>query len=159
MAEFVQDVQNSLSDLCVCFKQGNQVNILHNIQKGSWCLTIPKRKMDSDQNICWTSSNNSKSMTRTDSFLMRRTDQKVNRKNEKWFCTDPTKVLMVIHNKFRSVIWATGAVSYHLIFHRVYAITYIEVLAKWSSPRLTKWLICDNAPFHIIHVIQKWLVK
>lgn len=76
--------------------------------------------MGSDQNICGTSSNNSKSMTHTDSFLMRRTsDQKVNRKNEKWLCTDSTKVLMVIHTKFRSVIWATGAMSYHLTFHRV----------------------------------------
>ena len=70
-------------------------------------------------------------------------DQKVNRRNDRWLCADPSKVPRVMHTKFPVTVMALGVVSneghvmpphFFLQGLRVNSAAYIDVLGTVVKP-------------------------
>jgi DDE superfamily endonuclease len=102
-------------------------------------------------------------------------DQKVNRKNDRWLCSDPSEVPIVMHTKFPSSVMVFGVVTNegHVMppyFFpqglRVNADAYIETLDTIVKP----WIDTvaqgrpyvfqqDSAPAHTASKTQEWLAE
>ena len=100
-------------------------------------------------------------------------DQKVNRRNDRWLCSDPQEVPTAMHTKFPSNVMVLGVISNerHVMpphffeqGHRVNAAAYIDILASVVLP----WIESvaqgrpyvfqqDSAPAHTAHTTQEWL--
>ena len=102
-------------------------------------------------------------------------DQKVNRKNDRWLCSDPTEVPTVMHTKFPSSVMVLGVVSSeghvmppHFFQEglRVNAAGYIRVLKTVVKPWIDRVaqgrpyvFQQDSAPAHKAEVTQEWLAQ
>ena len=100
-------------------------------------------------------------------------DQKVNRRNDRWLCSDPSEVPRVMHTKFPATVMVLGVVSNeghvmppHFFPQglRVNSTAYIEVLKTVVKP----WIdtVCngrpyvfqqDSAPSHKAQTTQEWM--
>ena len=63
-------------------------------------------------------------------------DQKINRRNDRWLCGDPSDVPHVMHTKFPATVMVLGVVSNegHVIPLHFFAATYTEVLEAVVKP-------------------------
>ena len=102
-------------------------------------------------------------------------DQKVNRTNDRWLCSDPTEVPTVMHTKFPSSVMVLGVVSNeghvmppHLFQEgiRVNAAGYIRVLETVVKPWIDQVaqgrpyvFQQDSAPAHKAEVTQEWMAQ
>ena len=102
-------------------------------------------------------------------------DQKINRRNDRWLCSNPTEVPRVMHTKFPATVMVLGVVSNegHIMpphfFQqglRVNAVAYIEVLETVVKP----WIDSvrgdrpyifqqDSAPSHKAMTTQDWMAE
>ena len=100
-------------------------------------------------------------------------DQKVNRRNDRWLCADPSEVPRVMHTKFPATVMVLGVVSNeghvmppHFFTQgmKINAAAYIEVLSTVVKP----WIDTvrngrpyifqqDSAPAHKAQRTQEWL--
>lgn len=102
-------------------------------------------------------------------------DQKVNRRNDRWLCSNPTEVPTVMHTKFPSSVMVLGVVSNeghvmppHFFPQglRVNAAAYIETLDTVVKPwiegvaRGRPYVFQqDSAPSHTAGTTQEWLAE
>jgi transposase len=100
-------------------------------------------------------------------------DQKTNRQNDRWLCSDPKDVPIVMHTKFPASVMVLGVISskgdvmpphFFETGQRVNAKQYIEVLDTVVKPWMeTVAGECpyvfqqDGAPAHTAKLTQEWL--
>lgn len=100
-------------------------------------------------------------------------DQKVNRRNDRWLCNDPSEVPTVMHTKFPATVMVLGVVSNeghvmppHFFRQglRVTSAAYIEVLDTVVKPWIDRVrngrpyiFQQDSAPAHKAQNTQEWL--
>lgn len=100
-------------------------------------------------------------------------DQKVNRRNDRWLCADPSGVPRVMHTKFPATVMVLGVVSSeghvmppHFFPQglRVNAAAYIEVLETVVKPWIDSVRNArpyvfqqDSAPAHKARTTQDWM--
>lgn len=102
-------------------------------------------------------------------------DQKINRRNDRWLCSEPTEVPRVMHTKFPATVMVLGVVSNeghvmppHFFSQglRVNAAAYIEVLESVVKPWIDS--VCgnrpyifqqDSAPSHKAMATQDWMAE
>lgn len=102
-------------------------------------------------------------------------DQKVNRRNDRWMCKDPSEVPRIMQNKFPASVMVLGVVSSeghvmppHFFPQglRVNSAAYIEVLKTVVKP----WIDSvrngrlyvfqqDSAPSHKARLTQEWMAE
>lgn len=100
-------------------------------------------------------------------------DQKVNSRNDRWICKDPTEVPVVMHTKFPATVMVLGVISsegdvmppyFFEQGHRVNAVAYIHVLETVVKPWMDQVASGreyvfqqDSAPAHKAKKTQAWL--
>lgn len=102
-------------------------------------------------------------------------DEKFNRRNDRWLCSDPKEVPTVMHTKFPSTVMVLGVISNedrvmppHFFPQglRINAAAYIEVLATVVRPWMEEIaqgrpyvFQQDSATAHTAHTTQEWLAE
>ncbi|XP_046868909.1 uncharacterized protein LOC124461437 [Drosophila willistoni] len=102
-------------------------------------------------------------------------DQKINRRNDRWLCSNPTEVPVVMHTKFPATVMVLGVVSNkghvmppHFFSQglRVNSAAYIEVLETVVKPWIES--VCGDSPYifqqyyapsHKAMATQDWMAE